>query len=43
MHGWRAFLGEVGIIVIGVLIALGLSRPSKLCIGEAKSQMPSRR
>ena len=23
MHGWRAFWGEVGIIVIGVLIALG--------------------
>lgn len=24
LHGWRAFVGEVGIIVIGVLIALGL-------------------
>ena len=23
IHGWRAFWGEVGIIVIGVLIALG--------------------
>ena len=23
LHGWRAFLGEIGIIVIGVLIALG--------------------
>ena len=23
LHGWREFLGEVGIIVIGVLIALG--------------------
>ena len=23
MHGWRVFAGEVGIIVIGVLIALG--------------------
>ena len=23
LHGWRAFAGEVGIIVIGVLIALG--------------------
>lgn len=23
LHGWRAFIGEVGIIVIGVLIALG--------------------
>ena len=26
LHGWRAFVGEVGIIVIGVLIALGASR-----------------
>ena len=23
LHGWRAFFGEVGIIVLGVLIALG--------------------
>lgn len=23
LHGWREFSGEVGIIVIGVLIALG--------------------
>ena len=23
LHGWREFLGEVGIIVLGVLIALG--------------------
>ena len=23
LHGWRAFFGEVGIIVVGVLIALG--------------------
>jgi hypothetical protein len=22
LHGWRAFLGEVGIIVLGVLVAL---------------------
>jgi hypothetical protein len=22
LHGWRAFAGEVGIIVVGVLIAL---------------------
>jgi len=26
IHGWRQFLGEVGIIVIGVLIALGAER-----------------
>ena len=26
LHGWREFLGEVGIIVIGVLIALGLEQ-----------------
>ncbi|MBF6024117.1 hypothetical protein [Lysobacter niastensis] len=23
MHGWRAFTGEVGVIVLGVLLALG--------------------
>ena len=23
LHGWRAFVGEVGIIVVGVLLALG--------------------
>ncbi len=23
LHGWREFVGEVGVIVIGVLIALG--------------------
>src|SRR5258707_11760041 len=23
LHGWRAFAGEVGVIVLGVLIALG--------------------
>ena len=23
IHGWRAFVGEVAIIVLGVLIALG--------------------
>ena len=23
LHGWRVFVGEVGIIVMGVLIALG--------------------
>jgi hypothetical protein len=26
MHGWRAFIGEVGIIVLGVLIALGFEQ-----------------
>jgi hypothetical protein len=26
LHGWRAFLGEVGVIVIGILIALGLEQ-----------------
>ena len=23
LHGWREFLGEVGVIVVGVLVALG--------------------
>lgn len=26
LHGWRAFAGEVGIIVLGVLVALGLDQ-----------------
>lgn len=26
LHGWRAFVGEVGVIVLGVLIALGLGQ-----------------
>src|SRR4029078_7149687 len=26
LHGWREFAGEVGIIVIGVLIALGVEQ-----------------
>lgn len=30
LHGWREFLGEVGIIVIGVLIALGAEQAIEL-------------
>jgi len=26
LHGWREFAGEVGIIVLGVLIALGFGQ-----------------
>ncbi len=26
LHGWREFLGEVGIIVIGVPLALGAEK-----------------
>jgi len=26
LHGWREFAGEVGILVLGVLIALGAER-----------------
>ena len=29
LHGWREFLGEVGIIVIGVLIALGAEQNAR--------------
>ena len=29
LHGWREFIGEVGIIVIGVLIALGAEQAVK--------------
>ena len=30
LHGWRAFFGEVGIIVVGVLIALGAGQVVEL-------------
>jgi len=30
LHGWRAFVGEVGIIVLGVLIALGAGQIADL-------------
>ena len=26
LHGWREFAGEVGVIVLGVLIALGFEQ-----------------
>ena len=34
LHGWRVFVGEVGIIVLGVLIALGAQR----AVEELKAQ-----
>ncbi|HEX7758722.1 MAG TPA: hypothetical protein VF459_04420 [Caulobacteraceae bacterium] len=30
LHGWRAFVGEVGIIVLGVLIALGAGQVAEM-------------
>src|SRR4051794_31028777 len=30
IHGWRAFVGEVGIIVLGVLIALGAGQVAEM-------------
>jgi len=38
LHGWREFAGEVGIIVLGVLIALGVEQ-----IAEAAHDASSRR
>ena len=35
LHGWREFAGEVGIIVVGVLIALAAEQVVKSCAGEA--------
>lgn len=29
LHGWRTFVGEVGIIVLGVLIALGAEQAAQ--------------
>ena len=31
LHGWRQFAGEVGIIVLGVLIALGAQAACAKC------------
>jgi hypothetical protein len=36
LHGWRAFAGEVGIIVIGVLIALGAEQVVEAIHGNAQ-------
>lgn len=30
LHGWRAFVGEVGIIVLGILIALGAEQVAEV-------------
>ena len=31
LHGWRAFAGEVGIIVLGVIIALAFGQAAQAC------------
>jgi hypothetical protein len=36
LHGWRAFAGEVGIIVLGVLIALGAEQVIETIRGNAQ-------
>ena len=36
LHGWRAFAGEVGIIVIGVLIALGAQQVVETVNGNSQ-------
>src|SRR5947199_8105436 len=36
LHGWRAFAGEVGIIVIGVLIALGAEQVVETVHGNSQ-------
>lgn len=36
LHGWREFAGEVGIIVIGVLIALGAEQVAETIHGNAQ-------
>jgi hypothetical protein len=39
LHGWREFLGEVGIIVIGVLIALGAQQVVETIHGDAQVRL----
>lgn len=46
LHGWREFMGEVGIIVIGVLIALAAEQTAELLgwrkhVAEAKEDLRS--
>jgi hypothetical protein len=41
LHGWRAFVGEVGIIVLGVLIALGFEQLVQN-IGEHRARQQAR-
>lgn len=38
MHGWRAFAGEVGIIVLGVLIALAAQQLVETIHGNAQAR-----
>ena len=38
LHGWRAFLGEVGIIVVGVLIALSAEQAVESLHWAAKAR-----
>ena len=39
LHGWREFAGEVGIIVIGVLIALGAEQVVETLRGDAQVRL----
>jgi len=39
LHGWREFAGEVGIIVIGVLIALGAEQVVETIHGDAQVRL----
>jgi hypothetical protein len=38
LHGWREFAGEVGIIVLGVLIALGAQQVVETLRGDAQAR-----
>src|SRR5689334_13173901 len=38
LHGWREFAGEVGIIVLGVLIALGAQQVVETVRGSAQAR-----
>jgi hypothetical protein len=39
LHGWREFVGEVGIIVLGVLIALGAEQVVEAIHGDAQVRL----
>ena len=41
LHGWRAFFGEVGVVVLGILIALGVDQAAK-AVGNARDAAEAR-
>ena len=43
LHGWRQFFGEIGVIVIGVLIAIGFGQVAEMFNWRAQVREARRR